>query len=388
MSEGLSPRFKILVLSGQDFRSKRQVNIHFIARAMMEVGDVRFFSIGFSRLSLIRRDPRANLWASANRIERVDGVECFLWRTPLHPINLARHGAAAAPRALSESLFARYAATPQPVLDQWAREADLIVLESGMAPILMARLRACAPRARFVYVASDALETIGCDAAVERALARHADAFDVIALPSPLLARDFPPGSRLAHIPHGLDARVLGARAAPSPYGPGAHAISVGSMLFDPDFFRIAAAVRPRIRFHVIGAGVPVPAADNIVVYPETPFAETLPFIGHATIGLAPYRQAGAPAYLADTSMKLMQYAALGVPAVCPHFAAGGHAGRFGYRPGDPRSIAAALDAAMAFDATSLRPTYLTWRDVAMRLLHPDQFPEMWIDSAPAAAHG
>ncbi|MGO7251742.1 hypothetical protein ACCS63_36010, partial [Rhizobium brockwellii] len=71
------------------------------------------------------------------------------------------------------------------------------------------------------------------------------------------------------------------------------------------------------------------------------------PYIRHADIGIAPYHSALDAAYLVDTSMKLMQFEAAGVPAVCPTFAQGGRMSRFGYTVGDADSIVRAVNAAL-----------------------------------------
>ena len=154
----------------------------------------------------------------------------------------------------------------------------------------------------------------------------------------------------------------------PSPFGPGRHAVSVGSMLFDANFFQIAAASFPEITFHVIGSGAKQGALPaSVHVYGEMPFRETLKYLKYADFGIAPYKVANLPYYLCDTSMKLMQYEFLGLPAVCPHFVVGEHISRFGYQPDDAESIGSAIRAAMN---TSKRNdgTFLDWEQVTARI--------------------
>ena len=145
-------------------------------------------------------------------------------------------------------------------------------------------------------------------------------------------------------IPHGFDLLLLNDQA-PSPYGPGCHAVSIGSMLFDRSFFDIAAPLFPDLTFHVIGAGSAADglSAPNVRVYPIMPHAATIPFIRHANIGIAAYRDVGQPAYLTDSSMKLIQFAAFGLPSVCPHFAVGSRPERIPYDPGQLASIRHAI---------------------------------------------
>ena len=143
-------------------------------------------------------------------------------------------------------------------------------------------------------------------------------------------------------------------------------------MLFDPSFFEAAAASFPEVMFHVIGGGRDAAnlSAPNIRVYDEMRFVETVPYIRHADFGIAPYNAEKVAPYLTDTSMKLMQYGFLGVPAVCPDIVAGGKAGRFGYRPGDLDDIGRAIRGALAFGHFAGEPA-LSWREVTDRILYP-----------------
>ena len=98
-------------------------------------------------------------------------------------------------------------------------------------------------------------------------------------------------------------------------------------MLFDESFFTSAADQFPEVQFHIIGPGRTSDALSrsNVHVYGEMKFAETVKYIKHAKFCIAPYRRNEHATYLADTSMKLLQYDFLGLPSVYPAFAAGDH---------------------------------------------------------------
>jgi len=356
----------ILLLSGHDYRSPRRVNVHFIAEAAARAGArVSFFSVGFSVLSRIKGDPRKDLASRANRWEQVDGVDCYLWKTALHPVNLKLPMG----DGLLASAYRAYADLPCPALDEAARRADTILVESGMGPLFLRRLRALAPQARFVYIASDLLSTIRVHPVVQAELDAGLDGFDLIQVPARAMIPAFAAArDRVGFIPHAIDAEMLAADM-PNPYGPGRHVVSVGSMLFDPSFFEHAAAAFPDVTFHVIGARGPHDLPGNVIQYPETPFEQTLPYIRHADAGVAPYRHGPSASYLADSSMKLGQYGHLGIPAICPHFAVGDYPGRFGYEPGDADSIASAVGRALAPDQPVIRLPHRTWHDVAREIL-------------------
>jgi 2-beta-glucuronyltransferase len=346
--------------------------MHFVAAELAKRGKTRFFSIGFSPLSYLKMDSRMPVAPHANRVESEDGVDCFLWKTAWHPCNLRLSVA----QPLERALFRAYRLRLPPVLRQWMAEATVILFESGLSPIFIGQASQINPHAELIYVASDDLTTLGCASFIRDELKRTESMMSGVWLPSKKLRNSFHPDSKLFYVPHGIDPSIA-RDADPSPYGDGLHAVSVGSMLFDPRFFEIAAASFPEITFHVIGPGRHGAklVGPNIRVYGEMRFRDTLPYIKHATFGVAPYKDADVPEYLVDTSMKLMQYGFFGLPAVCPDYVAGGHRGRVAYRPGDSGSIKAAIRAALAFGRLEDRQ-FLTWGEVADRVLSPAMYPD------------
>ncbi len=362
---------KFLVISRHDYRSRRKVNVHFIARELAKLGTTRFFSSAFSLLSFLTHDQRLPLWTCANRVEQLDGVEAYLWKTLAHPCK--------SPGFLNGAMdryFRSYVEHAPATLRAWIAESDLVLLESGGPEIFFDLIRRHNPKCRIAYISSDSLETIGSSPYVMKEFQRVASQFDAVYLPSQLLAPAFPPGCKLHFVPHGIDAGVLQASGA-SPYKGGVNIVSVGNMLFDPRFFEVAAPAFPDINFHVIGGGKSARTltAPNVAVYPETPFKDTLPYLKHADAGVAPYAADKAPAYLRHTSMKLMQYSHLGLPAICPAVVAGECKGRFGYAPDSPDSIADAVRGALSFGRFD-RPDFLSWAEVAQRILAPEDFPD------------
>jgi 2-beta-glucuronyltransferase len=354
-----------LVISRHDFRSHRKANMHFIAEELARRAPTRFFSFGFSALSYLKHDPRLSLWQRSNKVEVMDGIECYLWRTPLHPVNLRSKGL----KPLEAKLFRVYRSMTPPVFRQWVAESDTIIFESGFPVIFIRLCRTINPGARLLYNASDALRTIGCADFIINEFSSLAATLDGIRVPSPELANEMPPESPVECIPHGID-KSIAAHADPSPYSGGVNAVSVGSMLFDASFFGVAARNFPDITFHVIGGGAAASrlSEPNIKVYGEMSFLKTIPYMKHASFGIAPYDGARVAPFLRDTSMKLLQFGHLGVPAVCPKIVAGGCKGRFGYDPGDAQSIAAAIKAARTFGHFPGTPA-LSWAEVTERML-------------------
>jgi 2-beta-glucuronyltransferase len=364
---------RFLVLSAHDYRTPRRANIHFIADELSQRGPTRFFSLRYSALSRWKHDIRLPLDDRANRVELHGRVECFLWKAPVHPFNTRRRWL----RPLEALMFRWYARRPPAQLVEWLRESDTVVFESGTAVVFAALARRLNPSARLFYRASDSLEAIDSAQYVRDTLARDAALFDAIALVSPAMAAEVAGRHNVYHVGHGLDPG-LAALGDPSPYAAGRNAVAVGSMLFDPQTIAIASHAFPDITFHVIGSGHGrMPGyADNVVVHDEMPHEQTLRYIKHADIGIAPYASARLPAYLADSSLKLLQYDFFALPAICPHAVVGGYASRFGYTPGSAGSVVAAVQRALHAPRARSREA-LDWPGTVDRLLQPERYPEL-----------
>lgn len=357
---------KYLLLSAHDFRSPRKAGIHFVASELSKRGTTRFFSLRYSFLSRYKHDPRLSLDNQSNKVVLHQGVECYLWKTPIHPIRI---------RPFESLMYHLYSYGFNRVLRDWIRDSDVIILESGIAPIFFTLIKKLNPHAKILYRASDALDTIDAATYIRTTFDRIAPQIDTIVLPSKALADTIPSTHNLAFVPQGIDHSV-GEKANPSPYASGIHAVSVGSMLFDPQFFILASKRFPHIHFHIIGSCQPRHPGygDNVSVYGEMPFDKTLPYIKHATLGIAPYASVNLPAYLRDTSLKLTQYEFFGLPAICPHFIAADYPTRFGYDIGDEDSIAQAITRALDPSTTFVKRTVLDWSQVTERMLTPKRF--------------
>lgn len=363
-----APQQKYLLLSAHDFRSPRKAGIHFVASELAKMGPTRFFSLRYSFLSRYKHDPRLSLDDQANKIVNHQGVDCYLWKTLIHPIRI---------RPFESLMYHLYSFGFNAVLRRWIKESDVIILESGVAPIFFDLIKKLNPRAKILYRASDALDTIDAADYIRNTFARIAKEIDTIVMPSKALADSMPSTHNLAFVPQGIDYSV-NEKANPSPYGEGIHAVSVGSMLFDPQFFILAGKRFPHIHFHIIGSCQPrhPEYGENISVYGEMPFDKTLPYIKHATLGIAPYASVNLPAYLRDTSLKLTQYEFFGLPAICPHFIAADYPTRFGYDIGDENSIAQAISRALNPPQPLTKRTVLDWAQVTERMLAPKKFSD------------
>ncbi|MEP4769364.1 MAG: hypothetical protein ABJY83_15765 [Roseibium sp.] len=357
---------KILLVSRHDYRTGWRANLHFLADAYRDNGcSVQFISVGFSPLSLLASDHRKHLFKTANHWETIDGIDCFLWRSPIHPFGKGLGNL----QSLTNQLFKWWIQSSCPALDKAASQADLIIVESGIGAALLGRLRRAAPNATLVYLVSDLLETVGAHPYIESQLFRDRASISDIVVVARTMAEHFNTFGRPVHfIQHGIskaDFKSIGV----TPYSAPQNIVTVGSMLFDAEFFRTASTSFPHVQFHLIGTPELEFKSDNITEYGRMPFKETLPYLKHANAGVAPYHDQDHADYLADSSMKLMQYEYLNLPAICPDFAAGDKRNRYGYRPGNTASITNAIEQALATPFTAEVTEILDWKDVANQLM-------------------
>lgn len=368
----------VVISAVHDYRMPRRGSVQAIADAFVRRGcATAFVSVRFSELSKVRNDPRWFLASEANAVRNHNGVDCYLWRTPLHPFR-ARP---AWLNWLTAPLHDVYAHLPNEGLDQLLRAADVVLVESGLGILLIPRIRRLNRSALLIYRASDSLDTIGAHPLLQRRLQETASFVDQYCL----LAEAMAPPFRFARartfvVPQGIQASDF-EEIGDCPYEKHGNAVCVGSMLFDPSYFDVAAAAFPEITFHVIGSGRTDISGANVVTYDEMPFRETLPYIAHADFGVAPYRSAPGASYLSESSLKLTQFAYLRRPSVCPHFAVGGRAHRFGYTPGDAAEIQAATAAALRYRFRVAERRPMNWDELVPRLLRPGNFPDTYIPS-------
>jgi 2-beta-glucuronyltransferase len=371
---------EIVVLSAfHDYRTAKRASIQQVADGLARAGcNVSFVSARFSGLSKYTGDSRLFLRHKANQIETVNGVRCFLWHTPVHPFQSGNPFL----KAIMGPAYILYSEWPSKTFDEICGHADSVIVESGVAAIYLRRLRRINSKARIVYYAADQLDTIGAHSFVHRRLRSDSALVTHFSLRSSKMVDHFRwADGRLFRAEFGIEESDY-VNAGPSPYPAGATtAVSVGSMLFDQGFFQIAAKLFPDVQFHVIGCGTNFEAPANVRVHPEMKFKDTLPYLKHATLGIAPYRPAPGVEYLAESSLKLAQYEYFGLPALCPMFAVGKSTSRFGYQPGDSRSIHAAATAALAAAGTIAPRKFLSWTEVALRVLDPERYPGTSLNS-------
>jgi len=363
---------RVVLVSGHYLGSRRRAGFHWLADAFHRQGwQVTFVTVGFSWLSRLRADHRFDVGAhrSAGRLVELEpGLISYVWFTPYHPLNRLPEVA----NALLGPLFRGYDRLPLPNLERSVAEADLIIFESMSGLMLVDRFRAWNPAARLVYRVSDDLRLLRAHPVVLEAERHALPAFDLISVPSEYILRQFGGRPNVALQYHGLATAPFD-QVTDDPYDHArkGRAVFVGNAYLDTGFLEIAVRDHPDWEFHVIGALGRLPSRQNVIGHGELPFAETVPWLQHADVGLSTLRyRRGAESF--TDSLKIIQYTYCRLPIVAPDFMTSSRTNVFTYRPGNADSIREALAAARTFDRSTVdRSTIGTWDDLARKLAGP-----------------
>lgn len=370
MPDGVSVRMAatVVLLTGHFYDQKRRGSFHWIADEFLKAGwRVRFVSVGYSWMSVLLKDRRLRALGRLPPLGRRDlqpGLEAAFHLTPFHPVDLRRP----ALNRLAEVLFAAFPELWRKNLRSLTHDADLVVLESGV-PILLAPVVRASTAAPMVYRVNDDIHLLRMPPCIVRAELKNAPLFERISVASPHLARRFE-GHRVELDPMGLQKEMFSARH-PDPFQPrwAREAVCAGTTQFDADAVAAMARLRPDWRFHVIGRLNAHLDAPNVVCYGELPFAQVVPFVQHADIGLAPYKDLPGVEYQTHHSNRMLQYTFLKLPILAPVRMTSPELPHvIGYQLGDPESLAAALGRAETFDRSSINREPPGWDTLCARI--------------------
>lgn len=358
---------RVVLFSGHYYGSARRAGFHWLADSYRRLGwDVVFVTTALSHLSVLRRDHRLAypVKREANRFVEVQpGLRSFVHWTVYHPANLRSSLA----NRLSEPIFRTYGRRLPPPIEEAVEVADILIFESTPGLLAARRARELNPGARLVYRVSDDLRVLRNHPVVIEEESRLAPAFDLVSVPTESLLERFRDRGNVALQPHGIERELFDA-PCPRPYGKGVNAVFVGASRLDYDFVGWASRIAPSWTLHVIGPFGAMEGLENVVFHGELPFAETVPYLRHASVGLHTLSYSPGAECFRD-SLKVLQYTYCGLGIVAPKFLHSSRSNVFYYQPGDDQSIAAALREAVAVDPESVdRSGIRDWSELALEL--------------------
>lgn len=362
---------KIVVLTSHVFLPGfRKASVHFVSQNWAELGhDVTFVTVGHSWLSLFKQPARLKALASRQK-NRFSMIEPGLRAGAYIPLLHAFSTRSVLANRLIKPIFRLYGAYLPGFVRQAIAEADVLVFESGTAITFFGFARRLNKRAKTLYFCRDLLSSIGTAPFLQEAEQRLIGTFDSVCVPSPRLGRMLPPGGNVNVIAQGVETKLFD-NATQSPYVPGTrNAVAVGDMLFDQSSVAAMAAAAPEVTFHLFGIHWQGEAPANIQVHGECAFETIVAYIRHADIGLAPYRMSENEVYLAESSLKLLQYAYCRLPVILPDIIPATRGNEIIYSLNEPNDWAAKIAEALAMPHSDhFAKSIMTWKGIAAATL-------------------
>ena len=357
---------KYLIVTGQHFAtSPRKVSLHFVAENLREAGNTVDFVT--CRLSWLNRASGDRRWEFAknracNRwVSLAPNMSEYIWTNIVHPVNFRSDVV----NRLTIPFCKFYGKLlPRDVIER-LKDYDTIIIETGLAVLLVPEIRIHAPSARLIYHGADRLETISGHPYIQTALLQATRYFDAIHVAASDIACDFPPDTPIKVVEHGLS-KSLFDQASRSPYGSCKNAVNVGDSWFDPDVVAILAEAFPDYTFHLFGRYARInKSVPNVVVHGEVSFETIVPYVKFADVGLSALRAAPNAAYLSQSSNKMIQYTYCKLPIVAPAFVAAGRRHVCAYDTEDLATAVSAFEQASLFDRACIDNTKIrSWKEV------------------------
>lgn len=356
----------IVLMTGHDYDAPRKTGFYYWAEILAEKGhQVDWITTGISALT--RMQGKTNIPPPYNQwIEKKDKIRKFVVCPLLHPVNLRSPYI----NRLSAPFFCWHARHTARRLAKGIHHPDIVILEPGYGLLLVPALAQFFPKTRFIYTVSDRLDTLKAHPAIVAAEQEALPFFHRIRVPAEAMLDDYPAPLPSVFIPQGLSKADFDFETD-NPYSSSKNAVSIGDMLFDGDAVSLLAERFPDWTFHLFGRNTRITAIKpNIIFYGERALTDIIPYLHHADVALAPYRQEAGNDYLAQSSLKMLQYTYCRLPVAAPVFAAGNRPHVAPYRPGDAQTIIRAFETAIKTDRISIeRDGIYDWNEVIDRML-------------------
>ena len=337
----------ILLITGHVAGGPLKASALFLAEALAENGyKIQVVTVDFSLLRKYIKKISPGVPVSI-QYSVAKNFNAYVWMPIFHPINIKLKFVVYFLSKLYPFLINRQ-------IKSYASKADIIVVESGTGMLLAPRLKSINRNAPTLLMMCDLMETLPCSPIVTKIANSSIKLFDLVSFPAEGMRSSLSEANNLLFLPQGLDKKMFEGEA-PSPFTQAKQVVSVGDMLFDASLIETLAKAYPDWTFHLFGKKAEIPTKlDNVVEHGEIPFAQLVPYLRHADIGLAPYREAPHVEYLSQSSLKLVQYTYCQLPIVAPQFAAAGREHVCAYKVGNAPSIIEAFARAIEYPRTTI----------------------------------
>ena len=358
---------KLLFLSSHKFDSSRKAGFHHVASNMSENGcEVYFVTVPSSFISFLRaRSGPFECWRrikSAFKSIKFQGVTCSSYFSLLHPPAASDNFSSRILNIFFRMGYCRY----------FRNDYTHIVIESGVGISLVKRLKKLNPKSKMVYRASDDLTSLTENDFIIEMEESNLKHFDLISTCSTYNTKRL---QHHANIPvqtiyNGISKELFDQPniIRPSTYdSESKNVVFIGSGHVDWNFISVASLNFPEIIFHIIGPIEQRVLHDNIIYYGEIVFADTVPYLKYADIGLLLKTTQVPQAY--ERPLKLLQYTYCHLPII-------GQAGlglqddHFIPFRSDKESIIASVRKALNYPRENIRSDWIGgWHEVSKAII-------------------
>lgn len=364
---------RITVLTAHVFlKGFRKTSVHFVAEEFAKLGHtVHFTTVSYSMMSRLKCDARYSaLKAHQNNqyIEVSERLFAGAYLPFVHPFS----SALPIPNFIEEAAFRAYGNSIPDFVRQQIEAADIVFLESGTAIAFANKIKNLNPLAKLVYFCRDRLATVGAAPSLIQLEKELANSADLIIVPSRFIGHQFEQSNKVHFVPQGVDKAAFDA-SLPSPYQSGTvNVIMVGDMLFDAKAVTAFTRANPHVDFHLFGTKWTGTKFANLIDHGEASFSDIVPFVKHADVALAPYRTDPQAAYLAESSLKLKQFAYCRLPVLVPSGIPVNHGNEVRYDLSNSTNLADVLNRALDLKVEDTwSNSIFDWIGVAERMLAP-----------------
>ncbi|MEW6108487.1 MAG: glucuronosyltransferase [Nitrospirota bacterium] len=360
---------KVTLVTGHYWGSKRRAGFHHLAHAYHKLGyEVLFFTAPVSYLLKLKGDYRFeyNLQQEAGRIiEKEKGLYSYVHFTPWHVANLRLNVL----NKLSQPFLPLYSKYSFSKAEEFISASDFIIFESSPGLYLFERFKQLNKKARFAYRVSDDLRLLNVHPSLIKLEERILPEFDLVSVPSSYIFNTLEAHTKKLQLNHhGINKRVYD-EAHPNPYrNDKVNLVFIGNDYFDLPFLEIASEVYKDYLFHIIGPIADLPKKENVKIYGEMPFLDTVPYVQYADAGLHTLSYKPGSESFTD-SLKVLQYSYCKLPIVAPDFLRTARKNTFCYTPGNKASIKNAIAQAINSNKESYDNIEVkSWEEVAVNL--------------------
>lgn len=348
----------------------RRVSTHFIAEEWARAThDVHVATVGLSSLSKLK--DRALYEALAEKQKnRFQELKPHLNVSAYMPLLHAFSSKNKILNALNRPMFKLYGGHVPDYLRGPLIAADTVFFEPGTCLSFFRAARRINPNATFVYIKRDWLKTIGAGPYLQELETEILRDFDLIITPSSVIAEETSNYCKTEILAQAIDKSALDTSCS-SPFKAGSkNAISIGNMLFDEETFCQMAAADPSVTYHVFGAKFSGSKPSNAIDYGERPFQDLVPYLKYADFGVAAYKMRKEDVYLAETSLKFLQYAYCQLPVLTPDLIPDARGNLIGYAVSGEKDWRGKVSEALSRPKkVEFAEGILGWDEVASRMV-------------------